>query len=106
MGVIKFNIKIEGIYEGGIGIGIYELTVWEEFFKRNNFIFWRYAEKNDSQFLVSVDCGGMLHPMEGITILCENTEYNMESINELRVMFKELADIFDKDVVENLQVVC
>lgn len=106
MGVLKFNIKIDGIYEDGKGMGVYEAKVWKDFFQKNNFIYWRYAEKNDSGFLVNVDCGGMLHPMEGITILFEDTEYNRDSINELRIMFKKLADIFDKNVIEDLQVIC
>ena len=106
MAVEKFTIKVNGIYEWGTGMTNENHKVWHDYFRNDNFIYWRYTENdNGTGYLVNINCGGMIHPMDGITVLYEKTDYMEHSINELRKRFNDLARIFGTDCSEKTEVI-
>jgi hypothetical protein len=106
MEIEKFKIKITDIYSWGEGWSAKDAKIWKDYFNNNNFIFWKYVERNDSGYLVSIHCGGMIHPMDGITVIYENEEYNKKSIEELRMIFQNLANIYGSEVIEETTKIC
>ena len=105
MEVLKFSIKVTGIYEWGTGWTSENAKIWKEFFENRNFIYWRYVkDKNGSDFLVSVNTGAMVHPMDGIEVFCEKNDYNVNSINELKNIFRKLAEIYGTSIEEEFTV--
>lgn len=102
---IKYQISIVGIYQWGSGMTLENRKIWKDFFKNGDFIYWKYSGNEDADYLVSVETGAMIHPMDGISIFCKANDYNEHCINELKIIFNKLARIYGTTCKETKEYV-
>ena len=92
MCVIRFHIQVNDIYFWGTGFSPGVSEIWSNYFKKLNSPFWRVINEYSATFLVSVACGGMVHPLDGFTVCFEEEYEDSVVLEDLKRIFSDLAD--------------
>lgn len=101
MKFVEFNLKISGIYFWGKGWNETDSKIWKDYFNNLRNVWWNYVcENNKTDYLVSINGGAMIHPMDGIKVyFCEEVESDSmhikSKIESLIKIFDNLKKLYD-----------